>query len=256
LKSGARPVELPPITSFATGGGGWRRSNAFAQGSSLLYLRTGSRLTAERPAPHEAAADQYESDPAKPVPVISRPFYFGGGSDSWATSLVADQRFAGQRTDVLTYSTEPLAKPVHVFGWPKINLFAATSGSDSDFVVKLIDVYPDEAPDPVMSGYQLPLSMDIFRGRYLLSPEKASALMPGKAYDYQFELPVTDHVFAAGHRIMIQVQSSWFPVYDRNPQSYVQNIFNAKPSDYRKATQTVFHTGSRASALTLPTLND
>ena len=256
LKSNARPLDLPSIISFATGGGGWRRSNSFAQVSAPLYLHAGSGLSFQPPAKNEAPTDQFVSDPAKPVPVISRPFYFGGGSDSWPTSLVADQRFASQRTDVLTYVTERLSKPVHIFGWPKVDLFAATSGSDSDFVVKLIDVYPDEMPDQAMSSYQLPVSMDIFRGRYLQSSEKATALVPGRAYNYRFDLPIADHIFAPGHRIMVQVQSSWFPVYDRNPQLYVSNIFNTKPSEYRKATQTLFHTRTRASAVILPILSD
>jgi len=156
---------------------------------------------------------------------------------------------------VLTYETEPLDAPVHIFGQPRVQLFAATTGSDSDFVVKLIDVYPDEMADQDLGGYQLPLTMDIFRGRYLQGFDRPAPLTPGKAEDFRFPLPMTDHVFDKGHRIMIQIQSTWFPVYDRNPQTYVPNIFNAKPGDYRKATQSVFHDPAMPSAVQLPIVN-
>ncbi|MBU1378521.1 MAG: CocE/NonD family hydrolase [Alphaproteobacteria bacterium] len=255
LKDGGNGPDLPPVISFATGGGGWRRSEEIAQAGTALYLRGEGRLSFERPTAAEPK-DDYISDPAKPVGVIARPFFFGGRSDSWKTSLIADQRFAGQRTDVLTYVTPPLDKAVHIFGQPQVELFAATTGTDSDFVVKLIDVYPDEMEDPDLGGYQLPVGMDIFRGRYLKALDRPAPLTPGKAEAYHFALPMADHVFAKGHRIMVQVQSSWFPVYDRNPQTFVPNIFNARPQDYRKATQSVFHDPVRASAVRLPIVND
>ena len=188
--------------------------------------------------------------------MIARPFFFGGRSDSWKTSLIADQRAAGQRPDVLTYVTEPLDRPVHIFGQPRVELFAATTGTDSDFVVKLIDVLPDEMEDPDLGGYQQPVAMDIFRGRYLKALDKPTPLTPGKVEAWRFALPMADHVFAKGHRIMVQVQSTWFPVYDRNPQTFVPSIFNARPQDYRKATQSVFHDPSRPSAVRLPIVSD
>jgi putative CocE/NonD family hydrolase len=154
---------------------------------------------------------------------------------------------------VLVYVSAPLKAPLHIGGAPQVNLYAATSGTDSDWVVKLIDVYPDEVPsDLPMSGYQLPVGMDIFRGRYRDSIEHPSAIPANKVQQYRFALPMVDHVFLPGHRVMVQVQSSWFPLYDRNPQTYVDNIFLARPQDYRKATQRVFHAPEAASSLDLP----
>jgi predicted acyl esterase len=142
---------------------------------------------------------------------------------------------------------------VEIVGQPVVNLFASTSGTDSDWVVKLIDVYPDEvAGQPNMGGYQLAVSMDIFRGRYRESLETPKALTPDAALLYKWLLPTVNHVFLPGHRIMVQVQSSWFPLYDRNPQTFVPNIFWAKPADYRKAVQRVFHAPGKASFLELP----
>ncbi len=256
LKDDAAPFDPPAVISYATGADRWRRGAAPPTATTPLYLHAGGRLSFEAPSAGEAAKDDYVSDPAKPVPVIARPFYFSGRSDSWRTSLIADQRFASQRPDVLTYMTEPLAAPVHIFGQPQVELFAATTGTDSDFVVKLIDASPPEMADPDMGGYQLPVGMEIFRGRYLKALDKAAPLTPGKTEAYRFALPMADHVFAKGHRIMVQVQSSWFPVYDRNPQTFVPSIFDARPQDYRKATQSVFHDTERASAVRLPVLQD
>jgi putative CocE/NonD family hydrolase len=153
----------------------------------------------------------------------------------------------------LTYQTPILTSPVRISGAPIANLFAATSGSDSDWVVKLIDVFPDEVPgQPEMGGYELAVSMDIFRGRYRESFEHPSPIPSGKPQRYHFVLPSANHVFESGHRIMVQIQSSWFPLYDRNPQTYVANIFFAMPADYVKATQTVFRSVEQASAVLLP----
>jgi putative CocE/NonD family hydrolase len=160
---------------------------------------------------------------------------------------------------VISYSTPPLTKAVHIMGPPQVDLFAATTGTDSDWVVKLIDVYPNEAPeDPSqgskkdMSGYELPIGIEIFRGRYVDSFANPRALRAGEVEHYRWGLPNVNHVFLPGHRIMVQVQSSLFPVYDRNPQTFVPNIFYAKAGDYRKATQTVYRGGSTASAVLLP----
>jgi hypothetical protein len=174
-------------------------------------------------------------------------------SDRWKTWLVADQRSVADRPDVLTYHTAALTRPVRIGGAPLVDLFAATSGTDADWVVKLIDVYPDEVPSqPEMGGYELAISMDIFRGRYRESFEHPSAIPAGKPERYRFALPTANHVFVPGHRIMVQIQSSWFPLYDRNPQSYVENIFFAKAADYVKATESVFRSGNEASAVWLP----
>jgi hypothetical protein len=157
---------------------------------------------------------------------------------------------------VLTYSTPALTAPVRISGAPIADLFAATSGTDSDWVVKLIDVFPDEVPSqPELGGYQVAVSMDIFRGRYRESFERPSAIPANEPQRYRFVLPTTNHVFLPGHRIMVQIQSSWFPLYDRNPQTYVPNIFFANPKDYMKATQTVFRSASQASAVWLPVVN-
>ena len=251
LKTGGRPADLARITSYGMGGG-WTRSEAIPEATAPLYLRAGGRLSATPPVAGEAARDDYVSDPAKPVPVIGRPFFFGSRTDGWKTSLVADQRFAAQRPDVVTYVTEPLEKPMRIFGRAQVELFAASTGADADFVVKLIDVYPDQMDDVALAGYQAPIAMDIFRGRYRNGFDKPTPLTPGKTEAYRFALPMADHVVAKGHRIMIQVQSSWFPVYDRNPQTWVTDIFNAPPEAYRKATQSIVHTPAHPSAVRLP----
>jgi putative CocE/NonD family hydrolase len=182
-----------------------------------------------------------------------------GDADQWHSWLVHDQRFVDGRTDVLTFTSAPLTKAVHIMGAPGVDLFAATSGTDSDWVVKLIDVYPNENPEGAsqgskqdMSGFELPIGIEIFRGRYVDSFAQPHALSPGKVTEYRWNLPNVDHVFLPGHRLMVQVQSSLFPLYDRNPQSFVPNIFNAKAGDYRAATQSVFYGGNNASAVYLP----
>ncbi len=196
--------------------------------------------------------DEFVSDPAKPVPFRPRPVY-AGDEDGWRTWLVMDQRFVDGRSDVLTYMSDPLAKPVRVSGAPEVNLYASTSGSDADWVVKLIDVFPDTVPSqPAMGGYELAISLDIFRGRYRNSFEHPEAIAPDKPLLYRFGLPTVNHVFEPGHRIMVQVQSSLYPLYDRNPQKFVPNILNAKPADYQKATERVWHTPGSASSIDLP----
>jgi putative CocE/NonD family hydrolase len=200
------------------------------------------------------AADSYVSDPAKPVPYVPRPVRFAD-SDRWRTWLVSDQRTVADRTDVLTYQSPVLTAPVRLGGAPVADLFASTTGTDSDWVVKLIDVYPDEVPSqPEMGGYELSISLDIFRGRYRQSFENPSAIPAGVAQRYRFTLPTVNHVFLPGHRIMVQIQSSLFPLYDRNPQSYVPNIFFAKASDYVKSTQSIFRSADQASAVWLPVI--
>jgi hypothetical protein len=192
------------------------------------------------------------SDPAKPVPFSPRP-YVSTDTDAWRTWLVHDQRFVDGRPDVLTFVSDPLTAPLHLSGRPDVNLYASTSGTDSDWVVKLIDVYPGTDPyDAAMGGYELPIATDIFRGRYRTSFEHPAAVSPDQPLLYRFGLPMVNHVFRPGHRIMVQVQSSLFPLYDRNPQTFVPNIFDAKPADYQKATQRVWHTPGDASFIDLP----
>ena len=157
------------------------------------------------------------------------------------------------RTDVLTYSTDVLTAPVKISGQAIANMVASTSGTDADWVVKLIDVYPDEVPvQPSMGGYQFAVAMDIFRGRYRESFETPKPITANAALVYRWALPTTNHVFLPGHRIMVQVQSSWFPLYDRNPQTFVPSIFLAMPGDYRKATQRIYHAPGQASFVELP----
>ena len=176
---------------------------------------------------------------------------------TWVQWLVDDQRDVSGRTDVLTYTSDVLTAPLHIAGQPIANLVASTSGTDSDWVVKLIDVYPDEvAGDPNLGGYQLPIAEDIFRGRYRQSFSKPEAIPPNKPLTYRFPLPNANHVFLPGHRIMVQVQSSWFPLYDRNPQTFVPSIFWARPEDYQKATQRIYHAPGQASAIELPVVSE
>lgn len=213
-----------------------------------LYLQAGGGLGFAKGA---VGGDAYVSDPAKPVPHLPRPVNFGDGR--WGAWLVSDQRHADGRSDVMTYQTPVLTAPVRVSGAPFADIFARTTGTDGDFVVKLIDVHPDEvASDPKKGGYQLPVSLDIFRGRYRDSFAKPTAIPAGKVQRYRFRLPTVNHVFKPGHRIMVQVQSTLFPLYDRNPQKFVPNIFFAKPGDYQRATVTLERGGANASAVHLP----
>jgi len=219
-----------------------------------IYLSSGFALSFTAPAASQPGAgyDEYVSDPAKPVPYMPRPTRFKD-SESWRRWLVSDQRSVVDRPDVLAYTTPPLSDAVRIAGVPVVHLVASTSGTDSDWVVKLIDVYPDEvSSQPEMGGYQLAVAMDIFRGRYRESFERPQAITPNKPLTYTFALPTVNHIFKAGHRIMVQVQSTWFPLYDRNPQTFVPNIFFAKPQDYVKATQRVYHNAGEASFIELP----
>ncbi|WP_414903411.1 CocE/NonD family hydrolase [Sphingomonas flavalba] len=219
-----------------------------------IYLQPGFGLGFTKST--DTGADSYVSDPAKPVPYLTRPISFGQ-RDRWQTWLVSDQRAVDGRPDVLTYTSEVLSSPVRLSGVPYADIYARTTGTDADWVVKLIDVYPDEvASNPAMGGYQLAISQDIFRGRYRDSFEKPTPIPAGKVQRYRFRLPVTNHVFKPGHRIMVQIQSTQFPLYDRNPQTYVKNIFLAKPEDYKKATHTIERSGAAASAVWLPVVEE
>ena len=263
LKDGARKADVAPVSAYETGTNTWQRLPAWPVGcasgcavrATPLYLGSGLKLSFAAPVSSNAAFDEYVSDPAKPVPYRARPIQPMGYSNglTWSEWLVDDQREASGRPDVLAFTSEVLNAPLKISGQPVANLVASTSGTDSDWVVKVIDVYPDEvAGQPAMGGYQLMISADIFRGRYRESLEIPKAIASDKPLLYRFALPTANHVFLSGHRIMMQIQSSWFPLYDRNPQTFVSNIFWAKPGEFRKAVQRVYHAPGQASFIELP----
>jgi len=267
LKDGSPKADVPPVSAFETGSNAWRRlqswpsgcSNGCAPKPTPLYLSAGHRLSFSAPRSGDTAFEEYVSDPAKPVPFRARPTRPVGYDISkgltWPLWLVDDQREESGRPDVAVFTSEVLTSPMKISGQPIANLVASTSGTDSDWVVKLIDVYPDEVPgQATMGGYQLMVAADIFRGRYRESLETPKALASDKPLLFRFALPTANHVFLPGHRVMVQVQSSWFPLYDRNPQTFVPNIFWAKPGDYRKAVQRIYHSpaSGEASYIELP----
>ena len=257
---GAPDPHTPPVLTYATGINQWQRSDHWPVGEPRpIYLAAGGVATLYEPK--TAGHEDYVSDPAKPVPFIPRPIDMND-PNQWKPWLVHDQRFVTDRPDVASWKSAPLVTAIHIMGAPEVELYAATSGTDSDWVVKLIDVYPNDVPEvasqgakPGMAGYELPIGIEIFRGRYLKSFAAPAPLKPNKVEHYHWALPNVNHVFLPGHRIMVQVQSTLFPLYDRNPQTYVENIMYAKPADYRKATQSVWFGGSTASAVLLPATN-
>ncbi|HEX6636477.1 MAG TPA: CocE/NonD family hydrolase [Steroidobacteraceae bacterium] len=256
LKGGPDP-KSPPVLTYATGINQWQKSERWPMGTARsIYLGANGTLGFEKAG--ASGHEEYISDPAKPVPFLPRPINMNDALQ-WKPWLIRDQRFVSERPDVASWRSEPLTEAVHIMGAPEVDLFAATTGTDSDWVVKLIDVYPNDTPEeasqggkPTMAGYELPIGIEIFRGRYLKSFAQPAPLKAGKVERYRWTLPHVDHVFLPGHRIMVQVQSSLFPLYDRNPQTYVDNIMYAKPGDYKKTTQSVWFGGSTASAVVLP----
>ncbi len=253
LKDKANP-NLPEALTFRTGANEWVRNEAWPLKQNVatrpLYFRAGGKLSFEPPTEKGEAFDSYISDPGKPVPYRQRPIPLKSG---WSTWQVNDQRFAADRPDVVSWETEPLADDVIVSGKIIANLFASTTGTDSDWIVKLIDVYPENnVAEPAMGGYQLMIAGDVFRGRYRNSFEKPEPIPANSVLLYKIGFPANDHVFKKGHRIMVQVQSSWFPVIDRNPQKFVKNIFLAKESDFQKATQRAYRSSRKASHVALP----
>jgi putative CocE/NonD family hydrolase len=262
LKDDSPAMDTATVIAFQTGTNTWERLKSWPSGCESgcipkptpLYLQPDAKLSFNAPS-GGAAFDEYVSDPAKPVPFRARPSQPVGYSPnlSWVRWLVDDQREFSGRTDVLTFKTDVLTAPVQISGEPVANIIASTTGTDGDWVVKLIDVYPDEVPgQPEVGGYQLPISMDIFRGRYRESLSQPKAMTPDTPLLYKFALPTANHVFLPGHRIMVQVQSSWFPLYDRNPQTFVPNIFFAEATDYKKATERIYHAPENASFVELP----
>ena len=276
LKPGAPKADTPPVWIYDTGADHWDRFDTFPtsceQGCTVpakpLYLAPGGRLSFSASDREDQASryTEFVSDPAKPVPYRPRPI-LERDSTGWRTWLVTDQRFVDGRPDVLTFLSDPLPAPRKLSGEPVVHLIASTSGTDSDWVVKLIDVYPNRQlgntditgvfPGLIgqpwdMNGYELPMATDIFRGRYRTSFEHPSAIEPNKPLEYTFALPMIERTIPAGHRLMVQVQCTLFPLYDRNPQKFVPNIFDAKPADYQQATQRIWHTPGQASYLSLP----
>ncbi len=262
LQDEAPPMHVPPVSAFETGTNRWQQLNTWPSGCEKgctpkpmkMYLQAGGKLTSAQPASTDAF-DEFVSDPAKPVPFRARPSQPIGyaANLSWVRWLVDDQREFTGRTDVLSYTSDVLTAPMKISGEPIANLIASTTGTDADWVVKLIDVYPAEvAGQPEMGGYQLAVAMDILRGRYREGFTEAKPIAANTPLTYRFVLPNTNHVFLPGHRVMVQVQSSWFPLYDRNPQTFVPNIFFAKPEDYRKQTERVYHAPGQESFVELP----
>ncbi len=256
---GGPPSNIARVTAFEGGANQWRQFTDWPQSCmrscpanlTPLYLTAAGRVSLE--APGRQSFDSYVSDPAKPVTYRARPNLSPWAQGStWRYWLVDDQRFAEARPDVLSYSSAPLDQPLRLAGTPLVHLLASTSGTDSDWVVKLIDVYPDQYPQkPELGGYQLAIAMDVIRGRYRDDPTRPTPVPANQPVTYEFALPTVNYTLQPGHRLMVQVQSSWFPLYDRNPQTYVPNIFFAQPGDYRAATQRVF-TGADGSWVGLP----
>jgi putative CocE/NonD family hydrolase len=276
LRDGA-PANLARATVYNTGENHWEHlsdwpsacESGCAVGLKPLYLGAGYGLGFDQPTDADGAADKYTSDPARPVPFMPRPVidpFFelspnldlsaSTGYGPWSKWLVNDQRFVDGRPDVLVYETPVLNSPLRVSGIPVADIRAAISGSDADFVVKLIDVYPAQyLVDHALGGYELAISLDIFRGRYRTSFEHPTAVPSNVPQRYRFALPEVNHVFLPGHRIMVQIQSTLFPLYDRNPQIFVPNIFYAKASDYRPAIISILRNKQQPSAVWLPVVN-
>jgi uncharacterized protein len=258
------------VTTFQSGSNRWRTYNAWPVAGTTpknLYLHADGTLSFDKPKASEPASREYVSDPANPVPYRQRPISPTYPAGDWRTWEVADQRFVDGRPDVLTFTSAPLEQDLTITGQVAADLFASTSGTDADFIVKLIDVYPENAqknawdpeagPQPLqyarsVNGYQLPIAMEVRRGRYNTSYEHPQPLTANKPVEWNIPLRDRDHVFLKGHRLMVQVQSTWFPLIDRNPQKFVASIYAAKASDFVKATQRVYSTPALASHIVLP----
>jgi putative CocE/NonD family hydrolase len=254
------PLDLPEALTFEAGSNRWRRWDAWPPKRNTearpMYFAADKALVVDRPAGGgDALFDSYVSDPAFPVPYRQRPIqptYFPGGS-KWSTWLVEDQRFVDDRADVLSWTTPPLDANLTIAGEVVADLFASTSGSDADWIVKVIDAYPEHYPENWdLAGYQLMVSNEVFRARYRRNPEKPEPIMPDAVLEYAFSLHTQNYTFLKGHRLMVQVQSTWFPIIDRNPQTAVPNIFNAKESDFRKATHRIYRSAQYPSHVTIP----
>jgi len=249
--------DLEDTASFQTGSNTWKRYTHFpppqAQSTSLHLAGNGVLSWNDS---KESAKTSYVSDPANPVPYRHRPIQptYSQGSQ-WGNWLTEDQRFVTDRKDVAVWKLPVLKKDLIMTGEVMADIFASTTGTDNDMVVKLIDQYPDDDPDPKMRGYQLMINEEIFRGRYLQNYEKPTPMRAGSVREYRFSLHDVDHVFKAGHTVMVEIQSSWFPLYDRNPQTFVPNIMTAKPDSFKPATITIFSDKDHDSNLQVPLMN-
>ncbi|MGB7264452.1 MAG: CocE/NonD family hydrolase [Terracidiphilus sp.] len=246
--------DLKNTASFQTGSNTWKYYTQFPPTdahTTALHLAGNGMLTWTSSTAQ--ATTSYISDPANPVPYRHRPIQptYSPGSE-WYNWLTEDQRFVTGRNDVAVWKLPVLARDLTLTGQVVADIFASTTGSDNDMVVKLIDEYPNDDPDPKMRGYQLLTNAEIFRGRYLSGYDRPTALAPGSVHEYKFSLHDVDHVFKAGHTVMVELQSTWFPLYDRNPQTFVPNIMKAKPADYKAATITVYSGPGHDSALEVP----
>jgi len=248
----------PEAMTFQTGCNQWTSFDHWSPKQSSardFFLHEGKKLSFEKPGANDVT-ETYISDPANPVPYRKRPIeatYDSKGS-GWYTWLVQNQRFIQGRNDVVSWQSDLLDKDLVIAGDVVAHLFAATTGTDSDWVVKLIDVYPDEVSEKNLAGFQLMVVDEIFRGRYLRGFERPTPIVAGQVNEYSIDLHSANHCFKKGHRVMVQVQSTWFPLYDRNPQKFVENIFQARPEDYQIATQRVFESARYPSHVTLPVI--
>jgi hypothetical protein len=261
---GKGPLNLPEAVVFETGTDQWKTYDAWPPAEATektLFFRNSGRLAFE-PTPDSLRAgfDEYVSDPAKPVPYTMQIYSMQNSLGYYRQYFVEDQRFAASRPDVSVYTSEPLAENMTITGPITAEIYVSTTGTDADWVVKVIDVYPDDVADPRnnpmnirMGGYQRLVRGDICRGKFRNSFEKPEPFIPGRVTRIAFELPDVQHTFLKGHRIMIQVQSSWFPLFDRNPQTFC-NIRTARETDFRKAAHRIYHTARYPSAITLRVL--
>ncbi len=257
-------LEQPEAITFETGSNRWTSFNAWPPRANVtqrnLYLHANGQLSFDPPTGTQPQFDSYVSDPAHPVPYRQRPIEptynpADQGGSRWSTWLVEDQRFVENRPDVLTWETEPLKEDTVIAGDIVAHLFASTSGTDSDWVVKLIDLYPESYPkDPKMAGYELMIADEILRGRFRHSFTNPEPIPANQVNEYVIDLHTNDHAFLQGHRIMVQVQSTWFPLYDRNPQRFVPNVFLARDSDYVVATQRIFRSRRYSSHISVSLL--
>ena len=261
---GTAPAEK--VLTFETGTNQWKHYSEWPPKEAKatpLYLAASRQLSFKKPST-AAAYDEYISDPANPVPYRPRPIAPTYPGADWPKWLVQDQRFADHRPDVLTFETEPLTSDIRVAGDVVANFFASTSGTDADWIIKLIDVQPENATSTIpaekdepartvdIGGFELMIANEVFRSRFLHGFEEPKPITANTVLEYKVDLHTTDHVFQKGHKIMVQIQSTWFPIIDRNPQKFVPNIFKASSSDYVKATQRIYHSDAYPSSIVLP----
>jgi len=257
------PRNFPEALTFEAGTNRWQRWDQWPPAKETetvgLYFGAGEALAiGTPPAAGALGSDSFVSDPAHPVPYRQRPIqptYFAGGS-KWSTWLVEDQRFVDDRADVLSWESAPLKEDMTIAGEVVAKLFASTTGTDADWIVKLIDVYPEHHPDNWgLAGYQLMVSNEVFRGRYRKGFETPAPIPAGRVQDYTFSLHTQNYTFKAGHRVMVQVQSTWFPIIDRNPQTFTKSIFDAEEKDFVKATHRVYRSARYPSRVEVPVVS-